>query len=118
MRLARSAVAEKRLRPEAAPSQRPEKEPDFARAVNPLMKCKKEKAARDRTASMRRLRSSLRSTAKSGVCRHARAYTAHFLHTLPLLWSDNHNKLQHEDVPLHGAPRQKGTTHLHVGPGD
>src|SRR5260221_11148499 len=114
MRLARSAVAEKRLRPEAAPSQRPEKEPDFARAVNPLMKCKKEKAARDRTASMRRLRSSLRITARSGVCRRARAYTAHFLHTLPLLWSDNHKKLLHEDVPLQRTARPKGIAHLHV----
>src|ERR1700738_36267 len=118
MRLAQSAVVEKRPRPAAALRQGPGKEPDFARAVNPLKKCKKEKAAPERTASMRRLRSSLRSTARSGVCRRARAYTAHFLHTLPLLWSDNHNKLRHEDVVLHRAARQKVITYLHVGHGD
>src|SRR5258708_23485095 len=118
MRLAQSAVVEKRPRPAAAPSQRPGKEPDSARTENPLKKCRKEKAVPERTASMRRLRSSLRSTARPGVCRRARAYTAHFLHTLPLLWSDNHNKLRHEDVVLHRSPRQKVITYLHVGHGD
>ena len=35
-----------------------------------------------------------------------------------MLWSNNHNKLGHEDVGLHGAARQKVIADLHVSHGD
>src|ERR1700719_686468 len=89
-----------RPRPASAPNLNLTMAPDLARAGNQPKTNRAEKTASRQATSIGRLRGFYRSTARPGFCGPARSYHAHFLHALPLLWSNHHNKLGHKNIVL------------------
>src|ERR1700741_2496489 len=70
------------------------------------------------STSMRRLRRFLRAASGATAPRCAPAHSARFLHTLPLLRSNHHNKFGHKYIVLERAARQKVIAYLNVSHSD